>query len=222
MPNYYELLGLKRGATTAEVRAAYLRLARDQHPDRFAEPQAKQQAEEAFKTITLAFNTLTNDRARQEYEGELDRPRPTTPAEAAAQAYTQGQQRFEARDYPGAVELLRQAVHNAPEDARYQLALGRALARTPQGMREAVEVLERSTRLAPRDAMAHAELARVLQAQGLRLRAGRSAETAAQLGANDASVRRILAEIGLEPQGGPGPEKAGGGGTLLNRLRGKP
>jgi curved DNA-binding protein CbpA len=221
MANYYEILGVSRDAPVSAIRSAYLRLARDRHPDRFSEPEAKRQAEEAFKTITTAFNTLTNERSRQEYDGELERPRPTTPAETAALAHEQGMQRFEARDYAGAAELLRHAVHNAPEEARHHLALGRALARTSQGLREAVEVLERAIRLAPREALAHAELARVLNAQGLRLRAGRSAEAAAQLGPHDANVKRILAEIGFQPQGGSGPEKVGGG-SLLNRLRGKP
>jgi len=197
-----------------------MRLARDRHPDRFSEPEAKRKAEAEFSEMTAAFNTLTNDRARKEYDAELERPKPTTPAETAALAHTQGLQQFERRDYVGAAELLQVAVHNAPEDARYQLALGRALARVPQGMRQAVEVLERAIRLAPREAVAHAELARVLHLQGMKLRAARSAETAAQLGPNDAAVRRILKEIGFDPEARS--DKSGGGGGLLDRLRRKP
>src|SRR5512139_2980923 len=133
MPDFYEVLGVSRDAPTAAIRTAYLKLARDQHPDRFTDPSAKRQAEESFKTITTAFNTLTNERARQEYNTQLERPSPKTPAEAAAQAYAQAQARVEARDYAGATELLRVATHNAPAEARYQLALGRVLVRSPQG-----------------------------------------------------------------------------------------
>ena len=66
--DYYEILGVQRDAPVAAIRTAYLRLARERHPDRFSEPEAKRQAEEAFKTITTAFNTLTNERNRQEYD----------------------------------------------------------------------------------------------------------------------------------------------------------
>ncbi len=45
MADYYELLGLKPGAAAAEVRSAYLRLARERHPDRFTDPLQRREAE---------------------------------------------------------------------------------------------------------------------------------------------------------------------------------
>jgi DnaJ-class molecular chaperone len=219
MPDHYEVLGVPRDAPTATIRTAYLKLARDQHPDRFTDPAAKRQAEEAFKTITTAFNTLTNDRARQEYNAQLERPLPKTPAEAAAQAFAQAQSRVEARDYVGAVELLRMAAHNAPSETRYHLALGRVLVRTPQGAREGIEALERAARLAPQDVETHLELARALLGQGLRLRAGRAAEAAQRLAPQNTSVRRLLEELGV---GGSNPTPETRAGGVFDRLRRKP
>jgi curved DNA-binding protein CbpA len=195
MPNYYDLLGLSRSAPTSAVREAYARQARERHPDRFSDPQAKKQAEDAFKEITAAFNTLSSERLRQEYDAELARPRPTTPEEVAAEAYAMGLQRFEARDYAEAATCLRVAAHNAPNEARYQLALGRALARSPRSAREAVEALEAAARLAPNDPAAHVDLARIFLEQGLKTRAQRAVETALRLAPQDAQVRRLASEI---------------------------
>jgi curved DNA-binding protein CbpA len=219
MADYYEILGVPRDASTAVIRTAYARQARDGHPDRFSDAQAKRQAEETFKTITTAFNTLSNERLRREYDAELAHPMPTTPAETAAEAFAAGQAHMEARDHERARTLFRIAAHNVPGEARYHLALGRALARDPRSAREAIEALETAARLAPNDLAAHLDLARVLHAQGLRLRASRAAETVARMAPNDPQVRRLLAEIGARPEGEEAGDKSGG---LLGRLRRKP
>ena len=51
----YEVLGLERGATDAEVRAAYLRLAKKHHPDKKAQDKA---SEWIFKEVQRAYETL--------------------------------------------------------------------------------------------------------------------------------------------------------------------
>ena len=60
MANFYELLGIQKTATTADVRKAYALLAREKHPDRFPDPAAKAAAQQKFQEITAAFNTLSN------------------------------------------------------------------------------------------------------------------------------------------------------------------
>ena len=51
----YEVLGLERGATDAEVRAAHLRLAKKHHPDKNAGDKA---SEWIFKEVQSAYETL--------------------------------------------------------------------------------------------------------------------------------------------------------------------
>jgi len=199
LPNYYDILGVPRGAKTSAVREAYLRMARERHPDRFTDPAAKRQAEGSLRDITTAFNTLSNERLRQEYDAEIERPRPTTPAEIASEAFAQGLKCMEAQNHVEAVACLRVAVHNAPNEARYHLALGRALARGSRNGREAIEALETAARLAPGDAAAHLELARALTALGMRLRAQRALETALRLAPQDSGARKLAREIGYEP-----------------------
>ena len=51
----YEVLGLNRGATEVDVRAAYLRLAKKHHPDKNPGDKA---SEWIFKEVQRAYETL--------------------------------------------------------------------------------------------------------------------------------------------------------------------
>ena len=61
IPDPYEILGLKRGASKAEIKSAYRKLAAKYHPDKAANAtdEIKKLAEEKFKTINDAFKNLT-------------------------------------------------------------------------------------------------------------------------------------------------------------------
>jgi molecular chaperone DnaJ len=63
--DYYEVLGLSRTASEAEIKKAYRRLARNHHPD--ANPNDPG-AEERFKVLTEAYEVLSNPEARRAYD----------------------------------------------------------------------------------------------------------------------------------------------------------
>ena len=202
MADYYQLLGVTPQASAGEIRHAYAQLAREKHPDRFQDPTAKQQAQRTFQDITTAFNTLANPKSRQEYDQARDKPVPRTPEEIATDAYERSGAALEAGDLDEAVKLLRTAVHHAPAQLGYQLALGRALGRAAgplakDAIREAVQVLERVTQLAPQNVTAFVELATVLARQGLKLRAQKAVESALRLAPRDARAARLAAELGV-------------------------
>lgn len=63
--DYYEVLGIPREASEAEIKKAYRRLAREHHPD--ANP-TDSGAEERFKELTEAYDVLSNPESRRAYD----------------------------------------------------------------------------------------------------------------------------------------------------------
>jgi curved DNA-binding protein CbpA len=196
MRDFYELLGVPPTAGTADIRQAYLRLARERHPDRYPDPVEKERAQSFFQDITSAFNTLVNEGSRRLYDAERSRPRPTTPEEIARDAFERSAQMMDAGQYQEGVTLLRTAVHHGPAVAEYHAALGRALGRHRETAREAIQCLERATQLAPSNGTFFADLALLFHSQGLKLRAQKALETAQRLAPRDPRMAKLRAEIG--------------------------
>jgi hypothetical protein len=79
----YNLLGLRPGASSAELKAAHRDLAKVWHPDRFHhDPRLKQKAEEKLKEINEAYNWLRAGKGKQQTP-------PASTRERHARAYSQ-------------------------------------------------------------------------------------------------------------------------------------
>jgi len=63
--DYYEVLGLSKGASKDEIKKAYRKLAMKYHPDR--NPNDKK-AEEKFKEAAQAYEVLSSDQKKQQYD----------------------------------------------------------------------------------------------------------------------------------------------------------
>ena len=69
MKNYYDELEISRSASPEVINRAYKVLAKKYHPDTTKED--KQEAEERFKKISEAYETLSDDKKRMEYDNIL-------------------------------------------------------------------------------------------------------------------------------------------------------
>ena len=77
----YELLGVKPGVSSGELKAAHRDLAKVWHPDRFVhDPRLQEKAQEKLKEINEAYELLIS--------GKTPRPAPPPPRAAAETVYT--------------------------------------------------------------------------------------------------------------------------------------
>jgi curved DNA-binding protein CbpA len=70
IPNYYAILGVTSSASTAEIKRAYRRLARQHHPDLNA--QAK---DEQIKRLNEAYAVLSDPQKRAAYDERIRQAR---------------------------------------------------------------------------------------------------------------------------------------------------
>ncbi|MDT7572662.1 MAG: molecular chaperone DnaJ [Actinomycetota bacterium] len=63
--DYYAVLGVPKDAPAADIKKAYRKLARDLHPDKNPDNKA---AEEKFKAVSEAYDVLSDDTKRKEYD----------------------------------------------------------------------------------------------------------------------------------------------------------
>ena len=78
--NYYEILGVERNVSQKDLKKAYKKLARRWHPD--LNKDNLKVAEEKMREINVAYDTLSDEVKRLDYDKKID-----------AQSQTQGQKK---------------------------------------------------------------------------------------------------------------------------------
>jgi curved DNA-binding protein CbpA len=75
--DFYDVLGVSRNASTAEIKAAYYQLAKKFHPDRHRQPgyeTLKPKLDALFALVTQAYQTLSEAAQRAVYDARLKKP----------------------------------------------------------------------------------------------------------------------------------------------------
>ena len=65
--NYYDILGVTEDATQDDIKKAYRKLAKENHPDKGGD-------EELFKKISVAYDTIGDENKRVQYDTQRKNP----------------------------------------------------------------------------------------------------------------------------------------------------
>jgi len=151
--NYYQILQLNPDADAPTIRRSYFRLMREYNPDRFMKekhPETRERLKEIFRNLTRAYETLSDPRARREYDltipeftGALEKedeaafealwsgevgpgPLPESNPELAKSFFESGLQDFQKSDYRSAELNFKLAIALDPSRDDYQAGLAKA------------------------------------------------------------------------------------------------
>lgn len=130
--SYFQILEVSEGATTAEIRNAFLELAKRFHPDRMrnVDEETLTVAADLFKRMSEAHDTLSDPQQRRAYcealrarSGDGEGPA-TTQIVAAEMQFQKGEALFRKRDYSGALEHFRSALDLNADEGEFHAYLG--------------------------------------------------------------------------------------------------
>jgi curved DNA-binding protein CbpA len=216
--DHYDILDVARLATGNEIKSSYHKLARRFHPDRFhqSEPQLRSQVESAFARIAQAYEVLSNQSLRADYdlkqspkpgsssqkpataEGKASGPKPAAPesdAKRAAQSFQRGRDAFQNNRHDEAIRFLAEAAMVSPREARYRAHYGQALARQSKTRRMAETELQAALALEPENASYRIMLAELYRQLGLQKRAEGELERALALDPKNNAARSLLVSL---------------------------
>jgi curved DNA-binding protein CbpA len=158
--DYFARLGLTETATRDDVKKAFLALARQFHPDRFAAPALRdlgEQVKELFTAVNEAYEVLADDRKRSVYLADRAQGVSKAHADSARVDFQKGEACLRTRDWPRARGFYESAVRADPRP-EYQAALAFACLTDPQrrDRERARSLLAEATRDAACDRAAYA------------------------------------------------------------------
>ena len=194
--NPFNVLEIPSDATAEDIKAAYHRLAKRWHPDRYTGPE-KEEAESKFRELAEAFSMLKDPANRLALQQQQPKIQPamtvTAPepaqertsddwAEMAKIAFTEGKT-------DQARALIHYAIRLDGQKSKYHALMATILEKEGGDPRAVVKALESAVRLAPGDVEIHIRLAGYFQALGMAARAQRHLEAAREISPNHPKLR---------------------------------
>jgi len=145
--DYFEVLGVSKNASRAEIKKAYFALAKHYHPDRMsgtASAEIRNLADEIFHIISNAHDVLADDARRDGYLEELssgtkrDVSSEVSKILSAEGLFQKGEIALRKREYEKARGMFDEAVKLCPDEGEFHAFLGWAMFQSDPKNEEAV------------------------------------------------------------------------------------
>lgn len=213
--NHFAALGMSHEASPNDLRAAYMRLARDLHPDRYsgAPSEVQELATDLFDRIRAAWEELGDEGKRLTYIDRVIHGKKSEDelAMEAVQRYLsaendfkRGMAAFNAGQTVASLPHFQSAAEKAPEETEFRGFYGYALffARLRSEPEKAIEgfrileqaIADNNNQERKRDSL-HVLLARAWRERGDAQLARRAAVAALKINANNADAARLIRRL---------------------------
>jgi DNA-binding response OmpR family regulator/tetratricopeptide (TPR) repeat protein len=216
----YEVLGVSRRASLADLKTAHQKVIKEHHPDRVLAGSTSRElraiAERILIRIDRALDTLAHEPTRRVYDREIGIEDPEAriaPLVSAERAFVRGREALDANDFDRARECFLEATEKCPAEGTYHAFLGfstyLASPKDEETRSAALDALDRAVELSPFVEEVYLFRGTIHQKSGNRIEAIRELERA--LRCNPDSVVALDALRALDP---PKQQKTG----FLSRL----
>jgi curved DNA-binding protein CbpA len=196
MRDFYAILGVPRDAMPAQIRARFLELTRQRHPDRF-QGDEKVRAETEFQEITQAFNNLSSPHLRRQHDLELRQPQKgaADPSQVSKVYLQRGVKAYKTKNFREAADNFRRAAEVDPENGMAWHHLARACSQERRYLSQARKAIEEACRLEPMK-VSYLKLAgEIFREAGDKAKAIHYYRQAVQWGGDEPEIQTALEEL---------------------------
>jgi len=175
--DYYQILGVSRTAVVGDVKKAYFRMARKYHPDlypRDLNDEIKEKISDVFDQITKAYQVLSDEVKRKEYDKKVDTPEKEGKKEIRKTAeikFRQAKTLFNQGRYEEASIFLEEAVRLDKNKGSYFLLLAMTQSKIRSLHRQAEENFQKAIELEPWNPESHVGLGLLYKSEGMPVKA---------------------------------------------------
>lgn len=154
--NYFQLLKVSEKADAAEIKLAYLKLAKSYHPDTLSlntSPEVGKLKADIFTAIGEAYRVLSDDNSRANYleiikSGGNDELLPLAQVLLAEETFQRGSNLVKAKRFGEAVKVLDEAIKGNPDEGEFYAWRGYAKFFSIEDKRDAQAQAQRDLQLA--------------------------------------------------------------------------
>jgi curved DNA-binding protein CbpA len=202
---YYQALDVTNNASPEEVKKAYFIAARQYHPDLFSREldyEIKEKIDDVFDFITQAYQTLSDEKKREEYEQKRKKDTPIDQSDGRKKAEVQfrkGKTLYDQSRYKEALIFLEEAVRLDPNKANYFLLLALSQAKMEMYQRQAEKNFLKAIEISPWNAESFVGLGMMYKKAGLRVKAEKQFRKALSIDPDHRAAKRQLSEMKGKP-----------------------